>query len=263
MEPSRSRRALSAGDEREQHAGPEHALAAGLGGLALAVARPRLAGGRGVPTAKALAHGTWTLPGMSHRSQGNNRTWPPAERRTTTPACRSPRARSASSDDPARLRGHGSHLRREQFDSSPLDGTVNGDTWLGIEGNGWSNPAGDRRRWRPMSRPAALGGQDDGARRRARLRGCRDHRAIDGDDVLGIFAANDATILAWGDHRRRARHRRAAAAGRPQDGDAGRRDAGTPRETPAESRFDPSRCARPSPRPGRGDDRAPVRRKPR
>jgi hypothetical protein len=25
------------------------------------------------------------------------------------------------------------------FDSSPLDGTVNGDTWLGIEGNGWSN----------------------------------------------------------------------------------------------------------------------------
>jgi Domain of unknown function (DUF4383) len=84
------------------------------------------------------------------------------------------------------------------FTSSPLDGTVNGDTWLGIEGNGWSNLLaigaggvllfGAQLHW--------------GAKMTALLVGLVFAAAaiialVDGSDVLGIFAANDATKLAW------------------------------------------------------------------
>jgi hypothetical protein len=84
------------------------------------------------------------------------------------------------------------------FDSAPLDGTVNGDTWLGIEGNGWSNLLaigaggillfGAQLHW--------------GAKTTALIVGLGFAAAaiialVDGNDVLGIFAANDATKLAW------------------------------------------------------------------
>lgn len=85
------------------------------------------------------------------------------------------------------------------FSSSPLDGTVDGETWLGIEGNGWSNLLaigagailmfGAQLHW--------------GAKTTALIVGLGFAAAaiialIDGSDVLGIFAANDATKLAWG-----------------------------------------------------------------
>jgi hypothetical protein len=84
------------------------------------------------------------------------------------------------------------------FDSSPLDGTVNGDTWLGIEGNGWSNLLaigaggilmfGAQMHWSAKT-TALLVGLGFAAATIIAL--------VDGSDVLGIFAANDATKLAW------------------------------------------------------------------
>jgi hypothetical protein len=84
------------------------------------------------------------------------------------------------------------------FDSSPLDGTVNGDTWLGIEGNGWSNLLaigaggvllfGAQMHWSAKT-TALIGGLVFAAAAIIAL--------VDGNDVLGIFAANDATKLAW------------------------------------------------------------------
>jgi Domain of unknown function (DUF4383) len=84
------------------------------------------------------------------------------------------------------------------FDSHPLDGTVNGETWLGIEGNGWSNLLaigaggvlmfGAQLHWaaRATSLVVGLG-----------FAAAAVIGLVDGDDVLGIFACNDATILAW------------------------------------------------------------------
>jgi hypothetical protein len=84
------------------------------------------------------------------------------------------------------------------FDSSPLDGTVNGDTWLGIEGNGWSNLLaigaggilmfGAQLHWSAKT-TALIVGLGFAAAAIIAL--------VDGNDVLGIFAANDATKLAW------------------------------------------------------------------
>jgi hypothetical protein len=84
------------------------------------------------------------------------------------------------------------------FTTHPLDGTVNGKTWLGLEVNGWSDLL-------------FIGG---GA---LLLFGAQLHLAaktlsllvglgfaaaaaiswVDGDDVLGIFAANGRTTLVW------------------------------------------------------------------
>jgi hypothetical protein len=84
------------------------------------------------------------------------------------------------------------------FDTNALSGTVNGDTWLGIEGNGWSNilaiGAGgvlmfaSQLHWAAKT-TALLVGLVFAAAAIIAL--------VDGDDVLGIFAANDATKLAW------------------------------------------------------------------
>ncbi len=84
------------------------------------------------------------------------------------------------------------------FGSSPLDGTVNGATWLGIEGNGWSNLLaigaggvlmfGAQLHWAAKT-TALIVGLGFAAAAVIAL--------IDGNDVLGIFAANDATTLAW------------------------------------------------------------------
>ncbi len=84
------------------------------------------------------------------------------------------------------------------FDSSPLDGTVDGETWLGIEGNGWSNLLaigaggilmfGAQLHWAAKTTALVVGLGFAAAAIIA---------LIDGADVLGIFAANDATKLAW------------------------------------------------------------------
>jgi len=84
------------------------------------------------------------------------------------------------------------------FDSSPLDGTVDGDTWLGIEGNGWSNLLaigaggvlmfGAQLHWSAKTTALLVGLAFAAAAIIA---------TIDGSDVLGIFAADDATKIAW------------------------------------------------------------------
>jgi hypothetical protein len=85
-----------------------------------------------------------------------------------------------------------------EFTDQATGGTVNGDTWLGLEGNGWSNllviGAGGL---------LLFGAQLHlFAKAMALLVGLGFATAaiialIDGSDVLGIFAANDATKLAW------------------------------------------------------------------
>ena len=84
------------------------------------------------------------------------------------------------------------------FTSDPVSGTVTGETWLGIEGNGWSNllaiGAGGL---------LLFGAQFHAfAKAMALLVGFGFAAAaiiaiLDGSDVLGIFAANNATKLAW------------------------------------------------------------------
>jgi hypothetical protein len=84
------------------------------------------------------------------------------------------------------------------FTASPMNGTVNGPTFLGIEGNGWTNvliAAGGLLLllWAPMHW---------GAKAMSLLVGAAYIAAavlavIDGSDVFGIFAANNWTKLAW------------------------------------------------------------------
>ena len=86
----------------------------------------------------------------------------------------------------------------QSFDEAATAGNVNGDLWLGIEGNGWSNllaiGAGGL---------LLFGAQFHVfAKAMALLVGFGFAAAaiiaiVDGSDVLGIFAANNATKLAW------------------------------------------------------------------
>lgn len=137
---------------------------------------------------------------MSHRSQGNNEDMATAERRTTTTGV-------SLAKGPVSIIGMillaygvtGLIFGGNNFDSSPLDGTVNGDTWLGIEGNGWSNLLaigaggvlmfGSQLHWAAKTTAILVGLGFAAAAIVALVDG--------GDDVLGIFATNDATILAW------------------------------------------------------------------
>ena len=137
---------------------------------------------------------------MSHRSQGNNQDMATAERRTTTSGV-------SLAKGPVSIIGMillaygvtGLIFGGNNFDSSPLDGTVDGDTWLGIEGNGWSNLLaigaggvllfGAQLHWAAKTTAIVVGLGFAAAAIIALVDG--------GDDVLGIFAANDATILAW------------------------------------------------------------------
>lgn len=85
------------------------------------------------------------------------------------------------------------------FAADPIDGTVSGDTWLGIEGNGWTQllflgvgllvVAGSPRRTSARA-VAVLGGLILGAASVIAM--------VDRTDVFGIFAANGATMLVWG-----------------------------------------------------------------
>lgn len=85
------------------------------------------------------------------------------------------------------------------FDMSPVDGTVSGDTFLGIEGNGWTNAL-----WVAAGLLLVLGAPMHwGAKTMAIVVGLALGAAsvisiFDGDDVFGIFAANGPTMLAWG-----------------------------------------------------------------
>jgi len=85
------------------------------------------------------------------------------------------------------------------FDMSPVDGTVNGDTFLGIEGNGWTNAL-----WVAAGLLLVLGAPMHwGAKSMAIIVGLVLGAAsvisiFDGEDVFGIFAANGPTMLAWG-----------------------------------------------------------------
>ena len=85
------------------------------------------------------------------------------------------------------------------FDMSPVDGTVSGDTFLGIEGNGWTNAL-----WVAAGLLLVFGAPMHwGAKSMAIIVGLALGAAsvisiFDGDDVFGIFAANGPTMLAWG-----------------------------------------------------------------
>ena len=78
-------------------------------------------------------------------------------------------------------------------------GTVAGDTWLGIEGNGWTNAllvgAGVLL---ILGSPAPLGAVMALIVTGLVLGAAAIIALVDGDDVFGIFAANGSTILAWG-----------------------------------------------------------------
>jgi Domain of unknown function (DUF4383) len=85
------------------------------------------------------------------------------------------------------------------FTAHPMNGTVNGPTWLGIEGNGWTNlliAVGGLLllMWAPMHWGAKTMSLIVGG---AFIAACI-LAVIDGADVFGIFAANNWTKLAWG-----------------------------------------------------------------
>jgi hypothetical protein len=88
--------------------------------------------------------------------------------------------------------GHG-------FTAHAVSGTVNGKTWLGLEGNGWTNLLfagagavlllGAPLHWGAKSLALVVG---------LVLGAASVIALVDGEDVFGIFAANGPTKLAWG-----------------------------------------------------------------
>lgn len=85
------------------------------------------------------------------------------------------------------------------FKTNPIDGTVNGKTWLGLEVNAWSSLLftaagalllfGSPLHWGAKSLSLIVG----------LVLGAASVIALsDGKDVFGIFAANGPTKLAWG-----------------------------------------------------------------
>jgi hypothetical protein len=84
------------------------------------------------------------------------------------------------------------------FTTHALDGTVNGKTWLGLEVNGWSDLLfigtgaalmfGAPLHWGAKSLSLVVG---------LVLGAAAVIALVDGDDVLGIFAANGRTTLVW------------------------------------------------------------------
>jgi hypothetical protein len=84
------------------------------------------------------------------------------------------------------------------FTTQALDGTVNGKTWLGLEVNGWSDLLfigtgaalmfGSPLHWGAKTLSLVVG---------LVLAAAAAISWVDGDDVLGIFAANGRTTLVW------------------------------------------------------------------
>jgi hypothetical protein len=89
-------------------------------------------------------------------------------------------------------------LTEAEFRGDPLAGTVNGETWLGVEGNGWTffsfMAAGIVLFAASATRPAAKMTALVVGLVLATLAAIT---LIDGSDVLGVLAANDATALVW------------------------------------------------------------------
>lgn len=85
------------------------------------------------------------------------------------------------------------------FTADPMSGTATGDTFLGLEGNGWTNLL-----WVAAGLLLVFGAPMHwGAKSMAIIVGLVLGAAsvismADGDDVFGIFAANGLTQLAWG-----------------------------------------------------------------
>jgi hypothetical protein len=87
----------------------------------------------------------------------------------------------------------------QDFTQNAVDGTVTGETWLGIEGNGWTNVLaiaagalllfGSPLHWAAKSLGLIVG---------LALGAIAVIAAVDGSDALGIFAVNDATKWALG-----------------------------------------------------------------
>jgi hypothetical protein len=85
------------------------------------------------------------------------------------------------------------------FTADPVDGTAQGDRFLGFEGNGWSNVLtagagalllfGSPTHWGAKGLSLIIG---------LVLGAASVIALVDGDDVFGIFAANGPTKLAWG-----------------------------------------------------------------
>jgi hypothetical protein len=85
------------------------------------------------------------------------------------------------------------------FTAEPVDGTVNGSTWLGLEGNGWTNVLfagsgalllfGAPLHWGAKTLALVVG---------LVLGAASVISLVDGQDVFGIFAANGLTKLVWG-----------------------------------------------------------------
>ncbi len=90
-------------------------------------------------------------------------------------------------------------LGGHSFTQNAVSGTVTGEKWLGIEGNGWTNLLfvaaglllllGAPLHWGAKTLALVVG----------LVLGAASVIAIfDGDDVFGIFAANGLTELVWG-----------------------------------------------------------------
>lgn len=89
----------------------------------------------------------------------------------------------------------GSH----SFSAHPVSGTVNGSNWIGLEVNGWSSLLfvaaglllllGAPAHWGAKSMSLIVG---------LALGVACIIAVVDGNDVLGIFAANNLTKLVWG-----------------------------------------------------------------
>jgi hypothetical protein len=90
-------------------------------------------------------------------------------------------------------------LGGNSFSSNPVSGDVQGDSFLGLEGNGWTNLL-----WIAAGALLLFGAPLHwGAKTMALLVGLALGAAsviaiFDGTDVFGIFAANGPTTLAWG-----------------------------------------------------------------
>jgi hypothetical protein len=86
-----------------------------------------------------------------------------------------------------------------EFGGNPIDGTVDGETWLGIEGNAWTFVlflvaggvlfGASARRIAAKAAAVTIG---------LLLGAAAVIALVDGDDVLGTLAANGPTMLVWG-----------------------------------------------------------------
>ena len=78
-------------------------------------------------------------------------------------------------------------------------GTVDGETWLGLEGNGWTNllfaAAGGLL---ILASPTRAGAATTMVVTALAFGAGAIIAVFDGDDVFGVFAANGWTMLAWG-----------------------------------------------------------------